>query len=347
MSDAAHQAPAESSTATAVLEVPTDSKEYGEWRVTGKLPERKAAPPAKSEPKPEAPAASTSEKAAPASEAGNRQERKRSNAETRLNELLDDLKRAGLSPAELKTFQREAKQVQPQAATTETTAKPAGPPPKPKLEDYKTIDGYESARDAYYENLADYKARQRLAEFQQQQKQAEAAKALNEKVQSARQRYGAEADTHIQSAAQAIFSDKDIPVAVKALTDQSPVLVDLMYVIGSKPEDLAELVSLAKSDPGAAIRKIVLLESLVKEELAKARKPEASESGGAQRDASGKFVSDAPEKKTSSKAPEPPKEVSGRGATPPDEIDSAVKSSDFATFRAAANRRDLERRRGR
>jgi hypothetical protein len=113
-------------------------------------------------------------KVAPASEAGKSdQEPKRSNAETRLTELLADLKTAGLSPAELKTFKREVQQAAQPKATPETTVKPAvaEAPKKPKIDDFKTIDEYEDAKDKYYEDLTEQRAKKLLADYRQEETQ--------------------------------------------------------------------------------------------------------------------------------------------------------------------------------
>jgi hypothetical protein len=342
---------AEASSAAAV-EVPNDPEGYAEWRQTGKVPEPKPKPAAQpkeeSAPSKESSAEGAQESGkAPESEPGKKQEHKPSKAEARLNELLEDLRRAGLSPAELKTFKREAQrqEAQPPKAGAEKTEKPAGlePPKKPKLEDFEDYDKFEEEKDKYYEDLADYKSKKSLEEFRAQQQQETAKKEMAGKLADAKKRYGDSAESTIGTAANAIFGDEQIPAAVRALVDQSPVLVDLLYVMGSKADELAEFIELARTNPGAAVRKAVLLERLVMEEL---EKGSAGKSGSPQRDESGKFVpAKAPEKKVT-EAPPPPKEVSGRGAAPPDEVESAAQSGDFASFRSAANRRDLARRRG-
>ena len=104
---------AESSTAH--FEVPRDGAAYATWRQTGKLPEAKPAQPkGESAPPKESSAEGqeSKEKSAPVSETGNKDQEKqkppRDNAAARLNELLEDIKRAGFTPAELKTFKREA-----------------------------------------------------------------------------------------------------------------------------------------------------------------------------------------------------------------------------------------------
>ena len=124
-----------------------------EWRKTGNAPKPQAdsAPAKESSESGEQPATT-----APASETGTKQEHKKQTAAERLNELLDDLKRAGLSPSELKTFKREAQKAERQEAA------PVAPPEKkesveakPRLEDkkadgtpkYKNYQEWEDAKD--------------------------------------------------------------------------------------------------------------------------------------------------------------------------------------------------------
>jgi hypothetical protein len=311
--------------------IPTDPKGYAEWRKTGNLPSAESAPA-----KEKSAEAKAEEKSAPAPEAGKPQQEKkpRSNAESRLEEILSDLRTAGLSPSELKSFKREVRQEQAKAAP-EPPAKPPAPAVK-KLEDYDSIE-------AYLEDLADHKANQRLEAYRAEEQQKAQRKATDEKLADADKRYGEGAATRIVSTAKSIFNDNAIPAAVRAMADDSPVLVDLMYVMGSDPNELDEFVSLAKSNPGAAIRKLVLVEKLVQEELAKGGTPKASGNGDApQRDESGKFL---PAKKTTS-APPPPRETSGRSSPPPDESETALRDGDFARFREVENRRDIARRKG-
>jgi hypothetical protein len=149
---------------TAQLEVPRDGEAYSEWRMTGKLPEAKPAQPKGDSAPPKESSAEgqqPKEKAAPVSETGKqdqeRQKPPRDNAATRLAEVLEDLKKAGISPSELKTYKREAQKAieqveQPKAepkAAPETTANPTElkAPTKPKQEDFKMYEEYEAAKD--------------------------------------------------------------------------------------------------------------------------------------------------------------------------------------------------------
>jgi chemotaxis protein histidine kinase CheA len=326
-------APAPSSTeskpAAEPLSVPRDPKDYAEWRKTGNLPSAESAP-AKESSDGEKP-----EKPAPAPEAGKPpQEKKRSNAESRLEELLSDLRTAGLTPSELKTFKREVRQEQAKAAPE--------PPVKPPASQVKKLEDYDSV-EAYLEDLADHKATQKLEAYRAEEQKKAEQKVIADKLADAKKRYGDDAEDQIRSTARDVFNDDAIPLAVKALANDSPVLVDLLYVMGSNADELAEFVSLAKTNPGAAIRKLVLVEKLVQEELAKGGTPKASGNGDApQRDETGKFL---PAKKTTS-APPPPRETSGRSSPPPDESETALKEGNFALYREVENRREIARRKG-
>lgn len=296
------------------------------------------------------------EKAAPASEAGKDAQDKgkpRSTAETRLQELLADLKRAGMTPAELKTFKRE---VQRQDAATSKAEPPKveqpkqeapkklEAPKKPVWDDYakdgKTFEEFEAAKDRYYEDLADFKAVNRLNEWQKQQAEAREAEKVQQQVNAAVEHYGAEAGGAISAAVDAIMQS-GMPQAVQAVINDSPVFAHLLYVAGQDPAALAEFVALSKSNPTAALRKVVAMETAIQQELSKGSKSESE----TVRDDSGKFVSHKQPEKPSTKAPPIGTEVSGRSSAPPDPLEAAVKNGDFRTFREIENRKALDRRR--
>jgi hypothetical protein len=334
------------------IEVPRDGAAYAKWRQTGELPEAKPAQPkGESAPPKESSAEGQQpkEKSAPVSETGKqdqeRQKPPRDNAATRLNEILEDLRKANLTPAELKTFKREAQkaaeQVEQPKAAPEKTENPTElkAPTKPKQEDFKTYEEFEAAKDKYFEDMADYKAAKKFQEFQVEQARNSAYQRVQQKLNEAATKYADDpaAVETIQATSRALVSDQQIPLAVKAIIDQSDVWPDIVYTLGSKPEELQAFIKLAKENPGAAIRKAVLIEHLVTQELSKGSKsPKADDTP---RDESGKFQK-TPEKEESD-APRPPREVSGRGATPPDEVNSAVKNNDFRKFRDSQNAKDM------
>jgi len=292
------------------------------------------------------------QKSAPDSETGgNKQEQpsrsssKRSE-EYRVQELLGIIKQAGFTPAELKTFKREAAQAtEAKAPVPEKTVQPPAAAAKPpKLEDFKTWDEFQQAEREYntanIDELVERKLQQRM-----QQQQADA------KMAEAKQRYGDEAETYIRSTAAAVFNHTDVPPVIKAVLNESPVLADVLYVMGTNQKDFDEFIDLAKTNPGQALRKAVLLEQLVTEELKKGgsrNNGSAEEQPPPERNEAGQFVSSAQKPPAQRKpAPPPASEVSGKASAPPDEVASAVSRGDFRAYREAQNRRDLAARHGR
>jgi hypothetical protein len=364
---------AASSPAPQSFEIPSDPKANLEWRATGKLPGEAAAgdgtPKEDSTTSKTASEETTSETAAASAPASKQEKTKQPTAADRLNEVLADLKKAGLTPAELKTYKREA-QAQPTKAETtpaqaapEKTANPQGleKPVKPTMKDTKadgtpkfaTWEEFEAAKDEYHDAMADYRSKLAVLEDRQARAAEAQQQALAQKVTEARARYGDQTEATIGNATRAILGEEGIHPAVKDLVGGSPVLVDVMYALGSDAAELETFINLAKSNPASAIRKFVLLEHLTTEELQKgsraAKDPaaETGEAGATERGEDGKFVS---QKTTPVKqrpvAPPPPEELNTRGSARPDPIDAAVRNDDFASFKAEEDRRDLARRRG-
>jgi hypothetical protein len=336
----------------AVPDIPRDPAAYKKWRETGEIKEPKPkgaeSAPAKESAKGEEP----EDKVAPAPEAGTETQEKpkpqRSDAATRLNELLADIKRAGLSPAELKTFRREAQQQQ--AKPPETTAQPPAQQPelkKPKLDDFKTWEEFETARDEYHQQRTDRAIAKAIENDRMQQAERAAREASAVKLNEAKQRYGPEAEDTILGANERIFADQAIHPAVKGLINDSPVIADLLYTMGSTPEELDEFVALAKSNPSQAIRKVVLLESLVTDELRKAAPAPANGNGGnpPPRDESGHFVKTTPAK-PAKEAPPPATEVSGKSSPPKDAALAAFERGDTRAYMREMNRRDVAAKKG-
>lgn len=337
---------AESSPAT--FEFPTEPAARAEFLKSGNLPEPKqeetqpkgeSAPPASAEPEKE-PAES-----APDSAAGKQENGK---AAQRLNEILADLKRAGFTPAELKTFKRQAQAEAAKPAETTEAPKPKPqslePPTKPKQDDFDTWEKFQDAKDKYLEDYADYKAKLAVQEDRQARAAEQSQREMAGKLAEAKQRYGADAETAIREAASGVYGNKDVPTAVKSMLEDSPVLLDVLYVLGSKPEEIQAFVELAKSNPGAAVRKVVVLEQLVEQELSKGKGASTQETP--ERGEDGKFKP-TPKKVT---APPPPEELNTRGSATTDPIEAAFRDAeskgDARAFIDAENRRDLARRKG-
>jgi len=192
---------------------------------------------------------------------------------------------------------------------------------KPTAED-KAEDGtpkYTTYED-FVEDLADWKAEQRMETAKREQVQQEAQKALQSKLDEARTRYD-DADDVIFPASQAILNAK-IPVAVKEVFGQSDMFIDLCYVVGSDPEELKKFISLAQSNPRAAIGKVFEYERGIAEELS-ASKTDKS------RDDKGQFTPEA--KKTS--APKPPSPVNGASSRAFDVSDESLSAEEWARKR--------------
>lgn len=333
--DANNVAVETSSTAQEVeQEIPSAGPERIEWQKTGKT-----TPKADSTPAPEV----DKTKSAPASETGKVQEKKSPAAE-RLEEVLADLKSAGLTPAELKTYKREAaKQTQAEPSPAkQPEAQKLEAPKEPDMKDpkYAGNDGwekYEADVKQFNKDNAKYEANQAVEKFKSDQVKAEQSKKFDAEVVEAKKRYP-DFDKIAPAVATAINQDAQIPYAVKQVIEDSPVFFDLTYVLGENTEALAEFQKLARTDPRAAIKKVILMEQGIEAKLA---------GTDAARNDKGQFQPTTEKKgKTVSSAPEPPRELGGKGTPPADEVEAALESDDQAAYNAAKNRRDLASRKG-
>jgi hypothetical protein len=120
------------------------------------------------------------------------------------------------------------------------------------------------------------------------------------------------------------------------------VLVDLLYVLRSDDKAWTDFLVLAKQNPGAAIRKLVTTEALVREQLkanSGKKAPERANDGKFQKtDADAEKTPDAAAE-PKPRAPKPPTEVGGRAAGTGDELVTAAKANDFRSFEAEEWRR--------
>jgi hypothetical protein len=181
----------------------------------------------------------------------------------------------------------------------------------------------------YIEDLSDWKTEQRLAVRDRQTAEQSQAREFSAKVETARSRYE-NFDEVVQPAATAINGDAAIPQVVKLLLNESDVLPDFLFTLGSDQAELAKFVKMAKEHPGKALRYIALTESLITEELEGKNTP---------------IVEETPAK-PKTQAPKPPSEAGGRAAAPPDALDAAAKANDFRAFKAEATRRQLAKLKG-
>jgi hypothetical protein len=225
-------------------------------------------------------------------------------------------------------------------------------PSQAAVEEYKPLDEKKYFADnpkATYEDFvraaakheAKWESRQEIekaiAGERQRIAQEAASKEFKVKVQDAEQRYGKEEAHKIFPAIDSIVSDPQIPLAVKAMLDASDVLVDLMYVLATDEAGVKGFTDLCKSNPAAAIRKLVTTEALVQEQL-----KGGSGKSPAERGEDGKFKKAAASEADSEKAkkpgesappitaaPRPPVEVGGRSSAPEDGARAAVLANDW------------------
>lgn len=334
-----------------------------EWNKTGKQPSKADSAPAKEtaaadsapQTKEEKPADSASDSAPDKDNAKPRQKTKE-DTERRFSELLDSNKKLQQRLDELERGKTSDKRDSEQKSQPAPEVKV--PPLKQFLKDYfaqaeNKGKEYEDGVEAWNNVRDEHRTKELEKQVRSQLAQEAAQRDLSSKVQEAKTRYP-DFDQRVMPAVDSIMTDQQIPFAVKAVLNDSPDFVDLMYTL-SEPAALKDLIATAKQNPAAAIRKIVLVEQLVQAELAKGKTAKAdgadkTASGeGAQRDASGKFVkagesSDDKGKtdaasETKPRAPKPPSEVGGRGTATEDVLRSAAQKGDFRSFEAEQNRR--------
>ena len=340
------------STATATLELPAaGSAEYAEWRATGNLKET---------PKPtetatvETPKGATTEpdkaKPAPGTEPGtNKQEtRRKPGAEARIGELTAEIKqlrqqlteagtkqptKAEPSPAKPATYQDWRKSFKP----TEWTNSYVKENPNATWED---------AQAALADHMAD-----RREEFRATEQQiAQQRQTVGQKLTEARQRY-----QDFDSVAHPVVKEMlkpDIPRVIFDVMNNSPVLADLLYVIGGDEASKQDFLDACRTNPSKALRVALLMEQDIVKELEKGK------SASTARNENGQFKSEvkaAPAKKGPEVAPAPPIEINHRGGGSMDESETLASKmargeeltpAETRRFFAAENRKDFARRRG-
>jgi hypothetical protein len=288
--------------------------EFSHYRETGELPARfkpaETAAPAPADDPEETDTEDEDPEPEPESDPEEPQELKPKTAK-RIQQLLDknkDLERKLAAKQDVKP------ESSPAPAPQHTRPKPAADDKKP--------DGtpkFESYED-FVEELADWKAEQRWETAKREQAQQEAQKALRNKLDEARTRYD-DVDDVIFPTSQAIENAK-IPLAVKEVFGQSDVFIDLCYVVGSDPDELKKFISLAQSNPRAAIGKVFEYERGILEELSKPGESKA-----------------APEAKKTS-APKPPSPVGGASSRAFDVSDESLSPEEWARKRT----KDIQKR---
>jgi len=338
MSESTAVAESSSAPVRETVELPrSGTAEYANWRVSGELPEKPAETQAKPVTEESAPPVEEGESATP-----KQQEKVLSPAEKRIKELVAENKRL-----------KAEREIKPEPKSEpKSESKPQLVPqtrPKPTPED-KNADGtpkYKVYED-YVEELADWKAEQRMAVAERDRAVREQQTALKNEVEKARGRYD-NLDEVMLPALKSITDAQVSPVIMNML-DDSEVLPDLLYTLGSDSNDLAEFLKMAKSNPGKAIRYLAVTENLIQEELAKTSTFREMPAKGVD----GKFVKTdpAPAKRGAESTPDLPLEVGNRGTGTMDESGRALSEiasgnpNAVRNWLKAENQKDLRRRRG-
>jgi len=295
--------------------------EFNAYRETGEVPERFKAAKADSAPAatPEKTVESEAEEAEPApeSEPEETQEHppKGSGAEKRIKQLLAEKKQALLEKEELQRKLEAA--AKPDAKPGPSPAQPANYQewkaafnPDKWIEEFAKANpgaSYEKANAEMFSHMQEVRDQFRGREQADQR----ALAAMQAKMDEARSRYE-DADDLIFPTGEAI-RQAQMPQLVRDIFEASDVLPDLLYVV-SDPDELKKFISLAQTNPRAAIAKIVEYERGIHEELAKGGK--------------------APEQKKTA-APKPPSPVGGSSSRAFDVSDESLSAEEWMRKRNA------------
>lgn len=328
------------------LEMPrSGSQEYAEWRMTGELPESKpkiADAASADAPKVEKSAVEETENAGEP-EAPRKQEHKSRSAEQRIKQLVAENKRIQAELAEARQ-PRESRQADPAPAKHQPQNYQEWRKafqPSTWINDYAKANpesSYEDATAAMADYLGDVRDQFKASESQRSKMVSE----MEQKVNDARARYGEHFDEVLRPTVDRIVQDPGIAPAVKGMVNDSEVVADLIFTIGSDPKTLSDFIQLSKTNPGKALRYIAAVEAGIEAEL---EKTASGQSQTAKQES-------APVKRKPESAPEPPLEVGNRGNTGRDEADrafDAIAKGDQNATRAwlnAENAKALRRRKG-
>jgi hypothetical protein len=119
------------------------------------------------------------------------------------------------------------------------------------------------------EELADWKAEQRVAQYQRQQQEQAARAEVAKKVEAAKTRYE-NFDEISRPFVKSFVDDASIPMPVKVMVSESEVWPDLVFTLAGDAQKSAEFLEMARTQPGKALRYIAKVESLIQEELGSA-----------------------------------------------------------------------------
>lgn len=185
---------------------------------------------------------------------------------------------------------------------------------------------YEDATAAMADYLGDVRDQYRAVEERNTAQQRE----MSTKVAAAKERYGDTFEQVLRPTVESIISDNGIPGVIKEMLNDSDVSPDLIFTLGSDPDEFAQFVKLAKEAPGKAIRYLAAVEAGIQEELKGSAKETA-------RDENGQFkAKEEPPAKTKTSAPKPPSTVTGKSSGAFDVSDESLSADEWMRKRNEA-----------
>lgn len=299
-------------------------EQYDTWMLKGALPEAKpAASPT---------ATQTIETPEESGESKGNQEAGKGKGVKARNEQLDseiqELEARLARKADLKRQLESDTGVKTESPTvTETKPAELKAPVKPRVEEFKTWDEYEAAKDKYVEDLSDYKVKvaiqedraQRAEEAKKQQQETEGQKAAekwNGQIEAAAKKHSDWNDV-IGPVSELVGKDPRFQVGASFLLD-SEVGAEILYHLGANPDEARAIAAMSPIKQIAALTRIE--DSLTKPaESAKA----------------------PPGPKKVTETPPPPSDLAGRNQLNPDPVQAASEADDMEAYIREANARDL------
>jgi len=254
------------------------------------------------------------------------------NAEERIAQLEATIEKIRKESGKQAPAVKEAESATAKPEVKTEAPKPLEPPKKPVLDDFvkagKTIEDYDAAMDEYHEKNTEYKIQKALGEAEQRRTFEAAQKEYNKYLAEAAERYPNLKEVLPPFANELMTSAQPV---VSQFLQATENLADVLMVIVGDEAARAEFLNEAKTNPAKAIKRLAIVESEVKAELAKGKK---------------EAVKAEPEEKKPpvepvTRAPKPVSEVGGRGTATEDSGVAAARSGDFRTAKAEWNREFL------
>jgi len=301
------------------------AEQYDAFMLHGKLPEAKPA---------ESPTATKTDETPEESgkSKGNQEAGKGKGVKARNEQLDSEIQELEARLARKADLKRQlesdtgAKPDSPPAAETKPAELKA--PVKPRVEDFKTWDEYETARDKYFEDLADFKVSkalqedraQRAEEAKKQQQEAEGKKAAekwNSQIESAAKKHSDWNDV-IGPVSELIGKDPRFQAGASFLLE-SEVGAEILYHLGANPDEAKAIAAMPPIKQIAALTRIE--DSLTKPAESAPKAP--------------------PGPKKVTEAPPPPSDLNGRNQLAPDPIAAALEADDTEAYMRLKNAQDI------